>query len=95
MDCYTHEPLVFVPGFVNSTIYSDQVEAGWTFGPYFVHSADFWRQGESLLNDRLQVFYGHSVVLAKAHAQVSAQGDLTVPSVQTLDCLSQDESAQP
>ncbi|KAL3160371.1 hypothetical protein ABBQ32_010699 [Trebouxia sp. C0010 RCD-2024] len=48
VDCRTHEPLVFLPGFVNVTIYSDQVETGWNFGPYFEHSADFWRQGAGL-----------------------------------------------
>ena len=48
VDCYTHETLVFTPGFVNTTIYNDQVETGWNFGPYFVHSADFWRQGGTI-----------------------------------------------
>ena len=47
VDCYTHEPLVFLPGFVNSTIYGDQVETGWTYGPYFLHSANFWLQGNT------------------------------------------------
>jgi hypothetical protein len=45
VDCYTHEPLVFTPGFVNATIYGDQVETGWNFGPYFLHSANFWLPG--------------------------------------------------
>lgn len=45
VDCYTHEPLVFLPGFVNSTIYGDRVETGWGFGPYFLHSANFWLPG--------------------------------------------------
>ena len=76
VDCYTHEPLVFVPGFVNSTIYSDQVETGWTFGPYFEHSADFWRQGETLLCDSV-------LSLSKANAQPGIHGGLTALSRQT------------
>jgi len=47
VDCYTHEPLVFTPGFVNATIYGDQVETGWNFGPYFLHSANFWLPGSN------------------------------------------------
>lgn len=83
MDCYTHEPLVFVPGFFNSTIYSDQVETGWNFGPYFEHSADFWRKGESLLCD--SVFS-----LNTAHAQPGTHSDLTVMSRQTVGRLTAD-----
>ncbi|DBA97636.1 TPA: hypothetical protein ACH3X3_012531 [Trebouxia sp. C0006] len=45
VDCYTHESLVFTPGFVNATIYGDQVETGWNYGPYFLHSANFWLPG--------------------------------------------------
>ena len=63
VDCYTHEPLVSTPGFVNATIYNEQVETGWNFGPYFVHSADFWRQGECSKVGSLSVPAASNVML--------------------------------
>lgn len=42
LDCATHEPLQFLPGFVNQTIYGDRVETGWSFEPYRQSYSSFW-----------------------------------------------------
>ncbi|KAK9823593.1 hypothetical protein WJX72_004108 [[Myrmecia] bisecta] len=48
VDCYTHTPLSFLPGFTNSTIYGDRVETGWSWNPYFLHNSEFWRPGAGI-----------------------------------------------
>ncbi|KAK9817073.1 hypothetical protein WJX72_009058 [[Myrmecia] bisecta] len=60
MDCYTNTPFNFtggaggpyfvnttgfLPGYINSTIYGDRVETGWSWNPYYLHSSEFWRPG--------------------------------------------------
>ena len=42
LDCATHEPLQYLPGFVNQTIYGDRVETGWSFEPYRQSYSSFW-----------------------------------------------------
>ncbi|KAK9839232.1 hypothetical protein WJX81_002973 [Elliptochloris bilobata] len=42
LDCATHEPLTYLPGFVNQTLYGDRVESGWSFEPYRQHYSSFW-----------------------------------------------------
>ncbi|KAK9807705.1 hypothetical protein WJX72_006675 [[Myrmecia] bisecta] len=34
----------FLPGYINNTIYSDRVETGWGWSPFYLHSSEFWRQ---------------------------------------------------
>lgn len=34
VDCYTKQPVDFLPGYINETIYSDSVQTGWGFLPY-------------------------------------------------------------
>ena len=34
VNCYTKQPLIFLPGFINTTIYSNQIEAGWSWNAY-------------------------------------------------------------
>ena len=44
VDCATHQPLAFNPGFVNQTIYGDRVETGWAWFPYKQDTDNFWAQ---------------------------------------------------
>ncbi len=46
---YTHEPMTFDPGFVNTTIYGDRVESGWSWFPYSQNTDAFWAKVPSLL----------------------------------------------
>ena len=34
MDCYTKVPLDYLPGYINETIYGDNIETGWAWYPY-------------------------------------------------------------
>ena len=34
VDCYTKQPLIYLPGYINETIYSNQVESGWSWNAY-------------------------------------------------------------
>ena len=34
VDCTTKQPLIFLPGYINETIYSDQMESGWSWNAY-------------------------------------------------------------
>lgn len=34
VDCYTKVPLDYLPGFINETIYTDNIESGWAWYPY-------------------------------------------------------------
>ena len=34
VDCYTKQPLIFLPGYINETVYSDRVESGWSWNAY-------------------------------------------------------------
>ncbi len=49
VNCDTHEPLQFNPGFINSTIYGDRVETGWAWFPYKQNTDNFWLPVCSLL----------------------------------------------
>ena len=42
VDCATQQPLTFLPGFVNQTIYGDRLESGWSFEPYRQSYSSFW-----------------------------------------------------
>jgi hypothetical protein len=42
VDCTTQQPLTFLPGFVNQTIYGDRLESGWSFEPYRQSYSSFW-----------------------------------------------------
>ena len=33
-DCYTYQPLIFTPGYINQSIYSNQIESGWSWNAY-------------------------------------------------------------
>ena len=44
VDCATHQPLTFTPGFTNQTIYGDRVETGWAWFPYKQETDNFWAQ---------------------------------------------------
>lgn len=34
VDCFTKVPLDYLPGYINETIYGDNVESGWAWFPY-------------------------------------------------------------
>lgn len=34
VDCYTKVPLDYLPGYINETIYGDNIESGWAWYPY-------------------------------------------------------------
>ena len=34
VDCFTKAPLVYLPGFINETIYTDNIQTGWAWYPY-------------------------------------------------------------
>lgn len=34
VDCYTRVPLEYLPGYINETIYGDNIETGWAWYPY-------------------------------------------------------------
>ena len=34
VDCATGEPLTFLPGFINQSIYTEAVESGWSYNVY-------------------------------------------------------------
>jgi len=34
VDCYTKVPLDYLPGYINETIYGDNIETGWAWYPY-------------------------------------------------------------
>ncbi len=42
VDCFTKQPLQFLPGFTNKTIYGDCVEAGWAWFPFNQSFSNFW-----------------------------------------------------
>jgi len=42
VDCATQQPLTFLPGFANQTIYGDRLESGWSFEPYRQSYSSFW-----------------------------------------------------
>lgn len=42
VDCFTKQPLAFLPGFINSTVYGDRVETGWAWFPYRQTATAFW-----------------------------------------------------
>ena len=50
VDCTTHQPLTFTPGFVNQTIYGDRVETGWAWFPYKQEADNFWAQARAPLS---------------------------------------------
>ena len=34
VDCYTKVPLDYLPGYINETIYGDNIESGWAWYPF-------------------------------------------------------------
>ena len=34
VDCFTKQPLVYLPGYINESIYTDQIESGWSWNAY-------------------------------------------------------------
>ncbi len=42
VDCVTRRALNFMPGYINSTVYGDRVEAGWAWFPYQQSASAFW-----------------------------------------------------
>ena len=34
VDCYTKVPLDYLPGYINETIYGDNIETGWAWYPF-------------------------------------------------------------
>jgi hypothetical protein len=42
VDCVTKQPLHFLPGFTNETVYGDCLEAGWSWFPYKQSFSSFW-----------------------------------------------------
>lgn len=48
VDCGTHTPLKFIPGYVSKYMYMGGVSAGWDWFPYQAAYSDLGRDGESL-----------------------------------------------
>ncbi|BDA41289.1 hypothetical protein COCOBI_02-0690 [Coccomyxa sp. Obi] len=48
VDCITKQPLQFLPGFTNTTIYGERVEAGWAWFPFNQSFSNFWAPGQGL-----------------------------------------------
>ena len=45
VDCYTRVPLEYLPGYVNETIYGDNIESGWAWYPYLQNNKQLQVQG--------------------------------------------------
>lgn len=45
MDCYTRVPLEYLPGYVNETIYGDNIESGWAWYPYLQNNKQLQVRG--------------------------------------------------
>lgn len=49
VNCYSEQPFSsYLPGYINNTIYGEQVETGWGYYPYFLHFSNFWLPGAGI-----------------------------------------------
>ncbi|KAL3157021.1 hypothetical protein ABBQ38_001272 [Trebouxia sp. C0009 RCD-2024] len=50
VDCYTKVPLDYLPGFINETIYTDNIESGWAWYPYLQNNKQLTVVGAGVEN---------------------------------------------
>ena len=55
MDCYTKQPLIYLPGYINETVYSNQIESGWSWNAYQTINKQLEVASHSLLRPLVQL----------------------------------------